>query len=196
MNIGILGAGIFAKEAYIPALKFLLSTSASGSGKDLFHLSAVYSRSRSSASAIAALAQSQLGLETLPQIYFDVDDSDNNAAKATGLGLDKLLRNSDIQAVIIALPISLQPSIVVQALQNGKHVLSEKPVAPSVEKGLELIERYEHEFRSVPLSWILPFSGSISHAYTHSALTHILSTCTLGHLYILHMTYATRRITN
>ncbi|KAK7027948.1 hypothetical protein VNI00_015031 [Paramarasmius palmivorus] len=54
--------------------------------------------------------------------------------------LDTLLQRSDIAAVIIALPLTIQPDIVIKCLDAGKHVLSEKPVAATVLKGLSLIK--------------------------------------------------------
>jgi predicted dehydrogenase len=35
----------------------------------------------------------------------------------------------------------------------GKHVLSEKPVAPDVQGGRDLIETYEKEYKSQGLIW-------------------------------------------
>lgn len=153
-NIALLGAGIFAKEAYIPALFYLLKSKEQK--KDLnVSLYAVYSRSRSSAASLAALARKQLGQEDGdgdkgPLIYYDVDESHDagvTTSASSSNDLDALLKNKNIHAVIIALPITLQPSIIIRALENGKHVLSEKPVAPSVKEGLELIGKYEKEFR-------------------------------------------------
>ncbi|EEB87840.1 hypothetical protein MPER_14647, partial [Moniliophthora perniciosa FA553] len=44
-----------------------------------------------------------------------------------------------IAAIIIALPLTIQPEIVLKCLDAGKHVLSEKPIAATVSKGLSLI---------------------------------------------------------
>lgn len=54
-----------------------------------------------------------------------------------------MLERSDIQAVIILLPIPVQPDIILKCLKAGKHVLSKKPVAPSVAEGLKLIASAE-----------------------------------------------------
>ncbi|MGV3772756.1 MAG: Gfo/Idh/MocA family protein, partial [Verrucomicrobiales bacterium] len=45
----------------------------------------------------------------------------------------KLLENKDVQAVIIATPTHLHKDIVIAALQAGKHVYCEAPIAHSVE---------------------------------------------------------------
>jgi len=66
-----------------------------------------------------------------------------------------LLARVDITAVIVVLPITLQPSIVLKALAAGKHVLSEKPVAPDVEQGHNLISTYRQEYQPKGLIWRL-----------------------------------------
>lgn len=40
-------------------------------------------------------------------------------------GLEQLLKREDVHAVVIALPISKQPEVIVKCLKAGKHVLSE-----------------------------------------------------------------------
>lgn len=157
-TIAILGAGIFAKEglsihfmhirnnedspteyctAHLPALAEL------GTAKVI--LGAVYSRSYKSASGLAEAAKQILKLESPPKIY-----SDDNEPGST---LDALLARSDIDAVIIALPITTQPAIIIKCLRAGKHVLSEKPVAPDVKSGLSLIATYEKDFKPKGLIW-------------------------------------------
>ncbi|KAF4613294.1 hypothetical protein D9613_010793 [Agrocybe pediades] len=135
-GIAILGAGIFAKEAHLPALAAL--------GSAAPPLKAVYSRSERSAHDLAAAAAKTLGLSEPPAIFHDGD---------TGSNLDALLKRSDISAVIVALPITTQPSIVLQALAAGKHVLSEKPVAPDVKQGLDLIQTYNQTYKPKGLIW-------------------------------------------
>jgi predicted dehydrogenase len=56
---------------------------------------------------------------------------------------DLLLRD-DIHAVTIALPIPSQVEYIKAALKAGKHVLSEKPIAPTVKEAEELLEYYRH----------------------------------------------------
>ncbi|KAJ7625542.1 hypothetical protein FB45DRAFT_1083826 [Roridomyces roridus] len=127
-GIAILGAGIFAKEAHLPALAAL--------GADALPLLAVYSRSEKTAHECSEAAV-ELGLTPAPAIYHD--DSEDN--------LDSLLARADICAVIAVLPIALQPSIILKALAAGKNVLSEKPVAPDVAGGLELIKTYNDKYK-------------------------------------------------
>lgn len=130
----ILGAGIFAKEAHLPALQALGSLAPK--------LKAVYSRSEKSARELAAEATALLN--TIPDVYFDGNPSSN---------LDALLARSDISSVIIVLPITQQPSIVLKALAAGKHVLSEKPIAGDVASGAKLIAQYEAQYKHMGLVW-------------------------------------------
>ncbi|SPO01908.1 related to dehydrogenases and related proteins [Cephalotrichum gorgonifer] len=117
-GVALLGAGIFAREQHLPAIEAC----------DTLSLKAIYSRSQSSASTLAGAAKNA------PDVYFDSPDSPNT--------LDALLARTDIQAVIVVLPILTQPDIIKKALEAGKHVLSEKPVAKDVESARELLAWY------------------------------------------------------
>lgn len=107
-------------------------------------LKAVYSRSEKSAQDLAQEASTILNLSALPQVYHDGNDSTN---------LDALLSRSDISAVIVALPITIQPVMVLKALAAGKHVISEKPVAADVQSGLKLIADYNANYKQKGLIW-------------------------------------------
>ncbi|KAI0791483.1 oxidoreductase family protein [Irpex lacteus] len=130
-GIAILGSGIFAKEAHLPAIAALYSSG-------IAELRAIYSRSEASAVDLATAAKDTLHLANPPSIYFDA---------APDANLDALLAREDIDGVIIVLPITVQPSIVRKALAAGKHVLSEKPVAPDVAGGIALINDYEKQYK-------------------------------------------------
>ena len=64
---------------------------------------------------------------------------------AQGRGLADMLSNPNIRAVIIALPIPVQADYIKQALQAGKHVLSEKPIAADLEGAQRLVTWYRTE---------------------------------------------------
>lgn len=167
-GLAILGSGIFAKEgecleleelpeihlrpcncthrsssrpcdpsrsAHLPALASIGAT---------VDIKAVYSRSSKSSTSFAEAAQETLGLKHQLDVYNEED---------AGRSLDALLARSDIQGVIVVLPITLQPDIVRKALAAGKHVLSEKPVAPDVASGRALIEEYEAKYKPQGLVW-------------------------------------------
>jgi len=133
IDIAILGAGIFAKEAHLPALEKL---------RDFAVVRAVYSRSKKSAQDLANTAQ-----KTLQTNAIGVYSDDSNE------GLDNLLARSDIKAVLVILPIKTQPEIILKSLAAGKHVLSEKPIAASVEDGKSLIDEYEAKHKANNLVW-------------------------------------------
>lgn len=104
----------------------------------------MYSRSEKSAHELADAAVAALNLNEAPAIYHDGDQSTD---------LDALLTRPDITAVIVALPITIQPEIVLKSLAASKHVLSEKPVAPDVKQGLALIQKYESLYKRKGLIW-------------------------------------------
>ncbi|KAF5328449.1 hypothetical protein D9619_013263 [Psilocybe cf. subviscida] len=129
---------------HLPALAAL--------GTSVPPLVAVYSRSRSGAQNLANTAKETLSyLNAPPDVFYDVDSATGITNEQTGL--DALLARPDISAVIVVLPISLQPEIVRKVLKAGKHVLSEKPVAPDVKCGLEIIGEYRKEYQTQSLVW-------------------------------------------
>ena len=119
IGVAILGAGSFVHDHYLPIL--LASPSAT--------LKAVFSRSQRSATALVSAASTPFAT------YFD--DPPNHLHS-----LDALLERSDIAAVLVALPINVSPGIIRRALAAGKHVLSEKPVAPDLTGAADLIRAY------------------------------------------------------
>lgn len=88
-------------------------------------LKAIYARSEHSAQKLADLAN--CGAD----VFYA-------SPETTGKSIDALLQRSDINAVIIAVPISETPALVRQALSAGKHVLSEKPIVPDLATAKEL----------------------------------------------------------
>src|SRR5580700_615358 len=56
---------------------------------------------------------------------------------------DAIAQNKDIDAVYIALPNSMHAEYTIRAAKAGKHVLSEKPMATSVEDAKAMIEACE-----------------------------------------------------
>jgi predicted dehydrogenase len=120
--VALIGGGLFAKQAHMPAI-----TKANN-----LDLKAIYSRSLKSAKETGDLDTRETGAG--PALY--------SADSGSGKSLDDLLARDDIDAVIIALPIPSQPEYIQAALAAGKHVLAEKPIAPSVADANKLIEYY------------------------------------------------------
>lgn len=95
-------------------------------------MKAIYSRSKASASTLVEEAK-KLGY---PDVVLYSEDS-------PGHTLDDLLKQDDIKAVVIVLPILVQPDIIRRCLAAGKHVLSEKPLAKDTKTSRSLIEDYK-----------------------------------------------------
>lgn len=114
IRIALIGAGIFAHNAHLPALLAM---------PDRFHIAAVYSRTEERARAL---------VERIP---YPADAMTDLAA---------LLARNDVDAVDILLPIDQLPSAVDMALAAGKHVISEKPIAPDIATGRRLLRVHAH----------------------------------------------------
>ncbi len=110
IRIALAGAGLFARDAHVPALKALGSQ---------FEIAAVYSRTQASAESLIPLIPGH------PEIYTN---------------LDALLQRDDIEAVDLILPIEILPEAIEKSLRAGKHVVSEKPITPDVITGRRLIQ--------------------------------------------------------
>jgi predicted dehydrogenase len=138
IRLGILGGGIFARDAHLPALRALA---------DMFEVVAIFSRNPEKAAALATTLGHKVATYT------------DTAA---------LLSRDDIEAVDIVLPISVQPAAIEAALKAGKHVISEKPVAPDVvtgKKSLQAASQLTKESRRV---WMIAENFRYEEAY-HSA---------------------------
>lgn len=112
IRLGIIGAGLFARDVHLPVLQEL---------SDRFAIVAVCSRTPESTGKMAALLD-----QPVDQLH----------------DVDALLARDDIDAVDLALPIGVLPEVVKKALAAGKHVISEKPVAPTVAVGRDLLATY------------------------------------------------------
>ena len=113
LRVAMLGAGLFATNSHAPILK---------KHPEIFEIRVVWSRGKESATKLA----NALNCEAL-------DGSET---------LDALLARSDIDAFVVALPLDVQPDLVVRLLKAGKHVLSEKPIAPTLEKAKSVLNEY------------------------------------------------------
>lgn len=68
-------------------------------------------------------------------------------------GLNSLLARTDIDAVIVALPITIQPAVVRHCWKAGKHVLSEKPISQDIATASDLIREYEANYAPRGIVW-------------------------------------------
>ena len=136
IRLAIVGAGIFARDAHTPVLLAL---------RDRFQVIAIYSRRPESAAALA---------EKYP---YPVEVATDFTA---------LLARDDLDAVDLTLPIPLLPEAVMTALAAGKHVISEKPVAPDVATARTLLDRSAQYPRQV---WMVAENYRYETVFTRAA---------------------------
>ena len=110
-------------------------------------LGAVYSRSLNS---VRSLLEATKKFSSLAQqeLYVYSDDPSTES-------FESLLARPDVPTVVFSLPIATQPKMIERALKAGKNVISEKPVAPSLDEAKRLIDLYEKEYRPRGQSWII-----------------------------------------
>ena len=142
IGVAIIGSGIFVREEHLPAVQQC---------PDL-KLKAIYSRSLKSAKSVS---------EDLQDVQLYSEDSEKS--------YKDLLERSDIHAVIIALPILVQPDFIKQALSAGKHVLAEKPLAKDVAIGKELIDWYHANIDTKKLNFSIAEQFRYYAAYAYGA---------------------------
>lgn len=142
IRLALLGTGLFARNAHIPALKSL---------GDTFEIVAIYTRDPASSAAT----------ETARLVGGEVELTDD---------LGGLLARDDIEAVDVVWPIQRLAEGVERALNAGKHVVSEKPAAPSVEVGRRLLALHaEHP----DLVWMVAENWRYEPAF-HQAASRVL----------------------
>lgn len=74
---------------------------------------------------------------------------------------DSLLMDEDLDAVMIALPVSLHHRYALEALQAGKHVLVEKPLARTVAECDELIRMADANHRVLMVGHTFEFNPAV-----------------------------------
>jgi predicted dehydrogenase len=74
---------------------------------------------------------------------------------------EDLLRDPNIDAVVIATPVSTHYPIARQALEHGKHVMIEKPIAGTSKQALDLIERAERSKRSLMVDHTFIYTSAV-----------------------------------
>eukprot|EP01114_Cavostelium_apophysatum_P024843 TRINITY_DN9893_c0_g1_i1.p1 TRINITY_DN9893_c0_g1~~TRINITY_DN9893_c0_g1_i1.p1 ORF type:complete len:374 (+),score=51.29 TRINITY_DN9893_c0_g1_i1:60-1124(+) len=125
VRLALLGAGIFMIEQHLPAINTMI-------GQKTVEVRAVYSRTEANAAMLAEKLSSK-------GEHFQIYSGDEENIK-------ELLRRDDIDAVDIVLPINSLAPVVQLCLAHGKHVISEKPIAPSVQMGKALVSLYELKY--------------------------------------------------
>ncbi|PYH89592.1 NAD-binding Rossmann fold oxidoreductase family protein [Aspergillus ellipticus CBS 707.79] len=142
VEVALLGGGIWAREEHAPAIE---------AAQNYLSFKAVYSRSAASAHSIAENISSPVDIYS--------EDTENR--------FDDLLQRSDIQAVVVSLPIGHQSRFIKSALLAGKHVLSEKPVAENIEEAKALINWYRTEINGP--TWTVAENWRFLKSYEYAA---------------------------
>jgi L-gulono-1,4-lactone dehydrogenase len=124
VRVVLVGCGWFACVAHIPALKRL-------EGEGRIRLAGLCSRSEASRKRASGL----YGRQDLKHY----------------LSLEDVAQDPDVDLVDLTLPIDVMPGAIKLFLSAGKHVISEKPGAPSVAAGIELMEHHARLDR--PVLW-------------------------------------------
>lgn len=107
--------------------------------------------------------------EQFPKVYFSADP-------------EVVLRDPEIQAVVIATPAATHYPLVSQALQAGKHVLCEKPLTLTADESEALIRLAQAQQRILMVGHTFLFNTGIQY------LQGYLREQRLGKLYYLHST--------
>jgi predicted dehydrogenase len=74
---------------------------------------------------------------------------------------EEILRDPGVDAVIVATPVSAHYPIARKALEHGKHVLIEKPLADSSEHALDLIELAERYHRVLMVDHTFIYTSAV-----------------------------------
>lgn len=77
---------------------------------------------------------------------------------------DEVLKDPDIDAVVIALPAELHYGYAKKALENGKHVLVEKPLAMKTDEAEELIQLAKNMKKTLMVDHTFLFNSAVHKA--------------------------------
>jgi len=77
--------------------------------------------------------------------------------------LDAVLADPEVDAVAVATPAATHHAVVMAALEAGKHVLVEKPLAPTLEEGRELVAAAERRDLVLMLDHTYCYTPAVAH---------------------------------
>ena len=158
VRVVLVGCGWFACVAHIPALKRL-------EGEGRIKLVGLCSRSEASTKRAAGLYARQ-----------DLKHY---------LSLEDVAQDPDVDLVDLTLPIDVMPGAIKLFLSAGKHVISEKPGAPSVATGIELMEHHARLDR--PVVWAVAENWRFKK--TTQMVEDIVASGVLGEIRFVDFTY-------
>ncbi|GAA4537965.1 Gfo/Idh/MocA family oxidoreductase [Pseudonocardia xishanensis] len=87
----------------------------------------------------------------------------NYSTVRVSTSLTDVLADPAVQAVAIATPAATHYAVAMQALEAGKHVLIEKPLAPSFEEGRRLVEAAERLGRVLMVDHTFCYTSEVRH---------------------------------
>jgi len=79
--------------------------------------------------------------------------------------LDQLLADDNVDMVDLCLPPSWHARAAIAALQAGKHVLCEKPIALKVEDAIAMVDTAQRAGRMLMIAHVLPFFPAYRYVY-------------------------------
>ncbi len=83
----------------------------------------------------------------LGALYCICEPNDNIANKLSNLysvpnlSFDEVIKNSEIDGVVLAVPVQHHASMAIKAIEHGKHVYVEKPLAANHKEGAEIVKK-------------------------------------------------------
>ena len=158
VRVVLVGCGWFACVAHVPALKRL-------EGEGRIKLVGLCSRSEASTKRASGL----YGRKDLKH-YRSLED---------------VAQDPDVDLVDLTLPIEVMPGAIKVFLSAGKHVISEKPGAPSVAAGIELMEHHARLER--PVVWAVAENWRFKK--TSQMVEEIVASGVLGEIRFVDFTY-------
>jgi UDP-N-acetyl-2-amino-2-deoxyglucuronate dehydrogenase len=96
---------------------------------------------------------------------------------------EELLRNPDVDIVVVASPDHFHCEHTVAALQAGKHVLVEKPMAPTIQACQEMVDAARTAGRQLAVGHVVRFTPAFS------AIKHLADIGELGTVYYVGTSY-------
>ncbi|MHB8584432.1 MAG: Gfo/Idh/MocA family oxidoreductase [Thermoplasmatota archaeon] len=109
-----------------------------------------------------------------------------DAAGVSAMTIDKVIGDASVDALVIATPTATHKALAVQALEAGKHVLVEKPIAFDPAEGEAMIQAARKAGRTLAVGHIERFNPAVRLA------KETLARGELGHL----ITLTARRVSN
>jgi predicted dehydrogenase len=131
------------------------------------------------AQVVALCDQNQERLERVPR---EVGGSVSDARLYTDI--TEMLRDEELQAVSVALPNALHAPVTLQALEAGKHVLCEKPLAMSAAQAEEMVATARRVGRTLMVHFNVrfnPTSRAVKQAIEAGALGQVYYARTVWH---------------